>query len=147
MPRGITPVGLSGDDNATAGNNATKIARDAAGRIHLVWLDAGRPEATSKVLYRRATVAPDGTVQWETDPIRVDDAQSQAWNAYPGLAVSENTVHVVWQAGGTARYRHMPVDGSPGDWGPVRDTGAVRQGADIGPSIAASAGLSDIAPP
>ncbi len=147
LPHGTTPVGLSGDDDATIGNNTAKIMRDGAGRVHLVWLDSGRVEAGSKVLYRRAIVTADGTVHWETDPIRVDDAQSEAWNAYPGLAVSEDTVRVVWQAHGTAHYRHMPVDGSAGDWGPVRDTGAVSDGSDIGPAIAAAGGLIHVATP
>jgi hypothetical protein len=147
VPRGTTPVGLSGEDHATAGNNATKIARDSAGRVHMVWIDAGRTGGGTKVLYRRATVTPDGTVHWETDAIRVDDAKSEAWNAYPGLAVSEDTVHVVWQAQGTARYRQMHLEGTAGDWGPIRDTGAISDGRDIGPAIAAEKGLIYIATP
>lgn len=147
LPHGMTPAGLSGDDHATAGNNATKIMRDSAGRVHMVWIDAGREGGGSRVLYRRATVTPDDTVHWETGAIRVDDAKSEAWNAYPGLAVSEDTVHVVWQAQGTARYRQVPLDGTAGEWGAIRDTGAISDGRDIGPAIAAEKGLIHIATP
>src|SRR5262249_38569544 len=65
LPAGTTPVGVSGDDNATT-NTCPKLARDAGGRVHMVWLDSGRPGANPQVLYRRATVSPENIVTWET---------------------------------------------------------------------------------
>jgi len=68
LPTGMTPVGVSGDENATAANNATHIARDADGHVHMVWVDSGRQGARSGPVYRRAAVAPDGAVTLETPP-------------------------------------------------------------------------------
>ena len=148
LPAGTTPVGLSGDENATAGNGAPKIARDPGGRVHLVWLDSGRPGTTAHVYYRRATVSPNNTVVWETDPVRVDDAGAAEWNAYPSLAVAGNTVHVAWQGKQTAQYRRLEFTNGAWHWGPVRDTGAPSAGRDSGPAIAATnTGFIHIATP
>ena len=35
LPNGQTPVGLSGDDHATAGNQSAKVVRDRTGKIHI----------------------------------------------------------------------------------------------------------------
>ena len=40
LPYGQTPIGVSGNDHATAGNQSAKVVRDAAGKIHAAWLDA-----------------------------------------------------------------------------------------------------------
>ncbi len=147
LPPGTMPVGLSGDENATGGNNATKIARNAAGDVvHMVWLDGGRPGKSSAVMYRRAAVAPNGTVRLD-DPVRVDDAASTAWNAYPALAVVGNTVHVAWQSNGHVWYRRLADDDGAFRWGPIQDVGARSEGADIGPSMSASGDLIHIATP
>jgi hypothetical protein len=146
LPPGTAPVGISGDENATAGNNSAKLARDAAGRVHLVWLDSGRPGTSPRVLYRRATVSPDNAVVWETDPVPVDDAG--VWNAYPALAVAGNTVHIAWQGERTARHRRLSFENGAWRWGRPRDTTAASAGVDIGPAIAATtAGLVHVATP
>jgi hypothetical protein len=147
LPTGTTPVGVSGDDNATT-NTSTKIARDPSGRVHLVWLDSGRSGTSPRVLYRRATVSPDNTVTWETDSVRVSEEGADPWNAYPGLAVVGNTVHFVWQGERTARYRQLFLEDGAWRWGPVRDTKAPSEGRDTGPVIAAMpGGLLHIATP
>ena len=56
---GVTPVGVSGDENATAGTNAVHIARDGTGRVHMIWQDGGRPDGRTGAVYRRAVVGPD----------------------------------------------------------------------------------------
>jgi hypothetical protein len=147
LPTGTTPVGVSGDENATT-NTSTKIARDPSGRVHLVWLDGGRPGTSPRVLYRRATVSPENAVTWETDPVRVSDGGGDPRNAYPGLAVVGNTVHFVWQGERTARYRQLSFEGGAWRWGPVRVTTAPSEGRDTGPVVAATAtGLVHIATP
>ena len=135
LPPGFSQVGMSGDENATAGNNATRIAHDSAGRVHMVWVDSGRDGAKTGPVYRRAKVAADGTVQFEIAPVYVADATPGDWNAYPALAMVGDVVHVVWQGGGTARTRRLTGD----TWGPVVDTGAKSDGRDVGPSIQADA--------
>jgi hypothetical protein len=147
LPHGFTSVGLSGDDHATAGNNAMKIARDGAGRVHMVWLDAGRTGGGTRVMYRRATTDAAGGVQWETAPLRVDDSRSEAWNAYAGLALSHDKVHFVWQAGGKAWYRALTHHGSVRSWGPARDIGAASEAEDLGPSIAVAHGVIHVVTP
>ena len=147
LPPGVTPIGLSGDENATGGNNATKIARNAAGNlVNMVWIDGGRPGKGSAVMYRLAEIAADNSIHLSA-PIRVDDAVSEAWNAYPGLAVAGNTVHIAWQAGGHAWYRHLVYDGGVFHWGPIRDVGAPSDGRDVGVSIATEGSLIDIVTP
>jgi len=132
LPNGTTPVGVSGDENATAGNSAAHIARDAAGRLHMVWQDGGRPGGPTGPFYRRATTA-GGALHFDTAPINIADPGPSDWNAYPALAVTGNTVQLIWQAGGTVRTRRI-TDGTVLE--PVTDTGARSEGRDIGPAIA-----------
>jgi hypothetical protein len=147
LPTGFTQAGVSGDENATAGNNATRIARDSTGYVHMVWVDSGRPGGNAGPVYRRAAVAPDGTVQFETPPTYLADRTPGDWNAYPALTVSGDTVDVVWQGGGIARTRRL-VFGSAGYvWGPVRDTGAKSEGRDVGPAILTDANTIQIVTP
>jgi hypothetical protein len=136
LPTGISPVGLSGDENATGGNNAARIARNARGDIaHMVWVDGGRAGKGSRVLYRRGSIAPDGSLTWQIAPERVDDDASEAGNSYPALAVSGDRVHVAWQAKERAWYRRLdPVDGTF-KWSAKRDLEAASDGPDVGPSI------------
>src|SRR5690349_15561069 len=114
LPHGQTPVGVTGTDHALAGNTSVKIARDARGRVHMVWLDAGRRGQSSAVMYRRATTDAAGAVTWENAPQRLNDARSEAANAFVGLAVTAGAVHVVWQANGTIRYRRLRATAE--DW-------------------------------
>jgi hypothetical protein len=147
LPTGITPVGISGDENATT-NNSAKIARDASGRVHIVWLDGGRPGTVPRVLYRRATISQENRVEWETGPIRVSDASADLWNAYPGLAISGNTVHFTWQSTRTALYRQLSLTDGTWEWGPIRDTTAPSEGRDVGPAIAqTTTGVIHVATP
>jgi hypothetical protein len=140
LPPGITQVGLSADENATGGNNATRIGRDGAGHVHLVWVDSGRQGAATGPVYRRLTVAPDGAVTFETDPVYLADKTPGDWNAYPALAVTSDAVYVVWQGGGVAHVRRLAIGPSGYTWGPIVDTGAKSEGRDIGPAIQAFPG-------
>ncbi len=131
---GQIPVGLSLDDHATAGNHATKIARDSAGRIHMAWLDSGRPGVGDKIMYRRGVQDPaSGAIQWETDPIIVADA---AWDSHVVLAVSANAVHLAWVQAGTSRYRRLAHREGAWSFDPLRDTKATGRAWDNGPDLA-----------
>ncbi|HVP84478.1 MAG TPA: hypothetical protein VMS78_07145 [Rhizomicrobium sp.] len=132
LPNGMTPVGVTGDENATTGNSAVHIARDAAGRLHMVWEDGGRPGGPTGPFYRRATTV-NGVLHFETGPVNIADPGPSDWNGYPALAVSGNTVQLVWQSGGIARTRRI-TGGTVLE--PVVDTGARSEGSDIGPAIA-----------
>jgi hypothetical protein len=128
--------GVSGDDHATAGNHAAKVARDSSGRVHVAWLDSGRPGQEPAVMYRRGI--PDdrsGIVSWETDPFRVSDG-SAAWNSYVALEASDHAVHLTWWGGRTTNYRRLVRDGGAWRWDPIRDTRAPGPGHDSGPDIA-----------
>jgi hypothetical protein len=136
FPFGQTPIGVSGDDHATAGNHAAKVARDSSGRVHVAWLDSGRPGQEPAVMYRRGI--PDdrsGIVSWETDPFRVSDG-SAAWNSYVALEASDHAVHLTWWGGRTTNYRRLVRDGGAWRWDPIRDTRAPGPGHDSGPDIA-----------
>lgn len=135
LPAGLTQVGLTADENATAGNTATHIARDSSGHVHMVWVDSGRQGVPTGAAYRRLSTAADGTVTLETPIEYLADKTPGEWNAYPALAVMGDTVYAVWQGGGTARVRRL----SGGKWGPVVDTHAESGGRDVGPSIQADA--------
>lgn len=137
FPFGFTPVGVTGDNHATGGNNTTKIVRDAQGRVHMAWLDGGRPNVAPRIVYRRALTTADGSVHWETPEIHVNDARSEAWNAYFGIAISANGVHFAWQASGSILYRRLSNANDTWEFGPMRDTSARSEGHDVGPVIAA----------
>jgi hypothetical protein len=136
LPNGFTPVGVSGDENATGGNNAARIARDATGRVHMIWQDGGREGGKTGPVYRRAFVGPDGAVHFETDPIYVAEPGPSDWNAYPALAVLGRDVQLVWQGGGRARTRRVSLGAAGWTLGPIVDTGARSEGRDVGDSIA-----------
>ena len=136
LPAGTTPMGVSGDENATTGNNAVHIARDVDGLVHMVWQDSGRPGGKTGPVYRRAAVAANGTVHFETDPIYIADSGPSDWNAYPALAVSGRNLQLVWQGGGTVHTRQVSHGRDGWTMGPIIDTGAKSDGSDIGPAIA-----------
>ena len=129
LPAGMTPVGLSADENATSGNNAVRIARDSAGQVHMTWQGAGP-------VYRRATVDAKGIVRFETGPVYVVGDTSGDWNSYPALAVAGDAVQLVWQGAGTARTRRLSRTASGWVFGPIHDSGAKSTGRDIGPAVA-----------
>src|ERR1051325_444107 len=96
LPNGQTPVGLSGDDHATAGNQSAKVVRDRTGKIHIAWLDAARPERGYRIMYRRGVQDPStGTVTWETAAIAVSDGRAESWGSYVAIDASENAIHFV----------------------------------------------------
>ena len=76
LPTGMTPVGTSGDENATGGNNAARIVRDPAGHVHMIWADSGGPSGRTGPMYRRAVRGGRGTVRLETLPINVADKRA-----------------------------------------------------------------------
>ena len=145
LPSGMTPAGESGSENATAANNATKIARDAAGRVHVVWKTNAKV-GVAHVLYRRGSTDGDSFI-WETDPVPVEEATEVGYDSYPGLAVSGEVVHVAWQAGGTVHYRRVARRSGGWQWGPERDLGAASRGRDVGPAIDAIGSTIHIATP
>jgi hypothetical protein len=148
LPNGMTPVGVSGDENATGGNNGMHIVRDPTGRVHMIWQDGGREGGRTGAVYRRASIASDGNVKFETGPIYVADDGPSDWNAYPSLTLVGNSVQLVWQGGGTARTRR--VSPGAGGWtlGPIINTGAKSEGRDVGAVIAADSkgGLHIVTP-
>ena len=123
LPTGLTQAGVSGDENATAGNNAVHIARDSTGHVHMVWVDSGREGGKTGPVYRRATTGADGAVQFEGAPNYIAAGTPGEWNAYPSLVVVGDTVIVVWQGGGTARTRRLTLGPS------VRERSARRSAA------------------
>jgi hypothetical protein len=138
---------LSADENATAGNNAAHIVRDASGRVHMVWVDSGRPGGMTGAVYRRAVVGDDGGVRFETGPIELAGPTLGEWNAYPGLAVGGGVIHFVWQAGGTAHYRTTWPAPDGWRWSGVVDTHAPSGGRDVGPAVVADGGLVHVVTP
>jgi hypothetical protein len=136
LPFGMTPVGVYGGENGTAGNNAVHIARDGAEHVHMVWQDGGRPGGPTGPVYRRAAVAPDGTVKFDTGPIYIADNGPSDWNARPALAAAGSAVQLIWQGGGTVRTRRVSLESGGYVMGPVIDTGARSEGRDVGPAIA-----------
>jgi hypothetical protein len=147
LPTGMTPVGTSGDENATGGNNATRIVRDAAGHVHMMWADSGGPSGRTGPMYRRAVVAADGTVQLETPPINVAEGGPSEWNCYPALTLAGDAVQMIWQGGGTVRTRRLSLGSAGQILGPIYDTGAKSEGRDIGPAIVADPRGLDLVTP
>jgi hypothetical protein len=146
LPHGMIPVAMSGKVDATAGNNATHIARDPSGYVHMVWTDSWRQGARDGAMYRRARVLPDGTAQFETGILDLGQHPSD-WTAMPALAVAGDTVHFAWQSSGTVRYRSLTRDGDAWRWSDEADTQAPSPGRDTGPSIAADANAVHILTP
>lgn len=137
FPFGMTPVGVSGDENATAGNNAVHIARDGNSRVHMIWQDGGRPGGRTGPVYRRASIGRDGSIKFDTDPVYVADDGPSDWNAYPSLAILGPNVQLVWQGAGTIHTRRVSLGSNGGEeMGPVVDTHAKSEGRDVGPSVA-----------
>jgi hypothetical protein len=147
LPNGMAEAGVSGDENATAGNNAVHIARDANGRVHMIWVDSGRAGGGVGPVYRRGVIADDGAARFETPPTYVGEGTPADWNAYPALAVDGDTVDVVWQGGGKAWVRRLSLAPSGYVWGAPHDTGARSDGRDSGPSIATDGNAIHIVTP
>jgi hypothetical protein len=137
LPFGQIPIGISGDDHATAGNHGSKVARDESGRIHVAWLDGGRPGKGHRVMYRRGLAdSRTNTVVWETDPTRVSDGRSEVWNSYVAMEANARAVHLAWWGGRTTKYRRLDRATDGWRWGPVQDIGVPGAGDDTGPDLA-----------
>ena len=137
FPFGQTPIGVSGNDHATACNQAAKVVRDTAGKIHAAWLDAARPGQGYRVWYRRGVQdSSTGIVTWETGAIPVSDGRAEAWGSYVGIEASENAIHFVWSTPDTARYRRLLLSGTEWKFEPIRNTRAAGDWHDNGPDIA-----------
>ena len=139
LPTGTTPVGVSADENATAGNNSAHIVRDTGGHVHMIWVDSGRADGLVGAMYRRADTAPDGAVRFETGVLELGPPGQGEWNAYPSLAAVGDTVHFVWQGGNTAHYRRLTNEAGAWRWSEAVDIGARSTGRDVGPAIAVGA--------
>jgi len=137
LPFGQTPIGVSGNDHATAGNQGAKVVRDAAGKIHAAWLDAARPGQGYRILYRRGLQdSSSGTVTWETGAIPVSDGRSESWGSYVAIEASENAIHFIWSTPEAARYRRLLLTGTEWKFEPIRNTRAAGEWHDNGPDIA-----------
>ena len=135
LPAGTTPAGLSGDENASAGNNASHIVRDASGSVHMIWQDGGRPDGATGPMYRRASTAADGTVRFDTGATELAATGTGEWNAYPAIAAAGTIVHFAWQQQGSLYYRTIRRDAAGWRWTDPVNTGAPSVGRDIGPSL------------
>jgi hypothetical protein len=138
LPHGMTPVANTSAPNATAGNNTTHIARDAAGSVHMVWSEGLRGGTAPGAKYRRARVLPDGSARFETDVAGLAPHAGD-WTARPALTAVGDTIHFTWQANGHAWYRSLTRDPAGWRWSNDVDTMAPSPGHDTGPSIAAGA--------
>jgi hypothetical protein len=137
FPFGHVPVGISRDDHATAGNHAPKIVRDARGKLHMAWLDGGPPRPGFRVMYRRAQQDPvTGTIRWETNPVRVSDPASEAWNSYLAMEASEGAIHFAWQGPRSVHYRRLVGKENGWSFDPIRDSRATGLSVDNGPDMA-----------
>ena len=135
FPHGIVPIGPTGDENASGGNNAFHIVHDTDGFVHMVWTNAWSSGAEGG-FYRRGKVLPDGTAVLDTDITELAPHKGD-WRSLPALASVGNTVHFTWQVEGTAYYRSLTHEGGNWRWSREVDTRADSPGRDVGPSIVA----------
>ena len=135
LPAGMSVVAVTGHTNATAGNNATHIARDAGGDVHMVWVDSWGPYQRDGAWYRRARTLSDGSVRFETEAVPLA-SRAGGFTAMPSLTAAGDTVHFVWQVDNAVWYRNLKRDGTIWRWSDEIDTGARSARRDIGPSVA-----------
>jgi len=136
FPYGQTPIGMSRDDHATAGNNSPKVVRDGFGAVHAAWLDSGRPGTSPRVMYRRGIQHPvTGVVQWTTAPTPVGGPVIGV--SYVGIAASERAIHLAWLGErSTLMYCRLLPRGDYWIREPIRSVGALGGGYETSPSIA-----------
>src|SRR5262249_18417259 len=84
----------------------------------------------------RGVIGDDGAPRFETPPVPLAENAPGDWNAFPALAVSGDTVDVVWQGGGEAWIRRLRNGASGYVWGAPHKTGARREGRELGAVIA-----------
>lgn len=138
LPNGQSPVGVSGDERATASNNASKVVRDDSGAIHLVWLETGAHGA--RVMYQRGyTRGPEGGTRWDGAPETLSAGLETPWNAYVGIVAVPGGAMVAWQGAQGLVLRRIVAGGGAAGWkieAPIV-TSIVSQGREMGPSIVA----------
>ena len=140
FPHGTTPVGATHKYNALAANHSAKIARDAAGAIHMAWLET-RPgpgrRRVGRVVYRHAVQdEATGRLTFETDVTPVSEPGGGGPGSYLALEASPNAVHLAWFGGRTTLYRRLVFRGGVWSFERVRDTGAPGNAHDTGPDMA-----------
>lgn len=137
---GETPVGVTKDDRATAGNHSAKVVRTADGAIHVCWLDSDRPDAPGtghQVMYRRAAQDQDtGEITWAGPAERISSGLGENNRSHCGAAAGDNSVHFTWFEG-TNRYRRLVFSGS-WNWESTVDLGTTGSMPDNGPDICAT---------
>jgi hypothetical protein len=139
FPHGTTPVGATRKFNALASNHSAKIVRDAAGKIHMAWLETrllrgGRREA--RVVYRRAAQDPaTGRLAFETEVTPVSEPGGAEGSSFLAIEASPGAVHLAWFGGRTTLYRRLVVRGGAWSFERVRDTGARGSAHDTGPDL------------
>jgi hypothetical protein len=139
FPHGTTPVGATGKFNALAANHSAKIVRDAAGKLHMAWLDA-RPGSGSRregrVVYRRAAQdEATGRLTFETEVLPLSEPGGAIARSYLAVEAGPSTVHVAWFGGRTTLYRRLALRGGAWTVERVRDTGALGSTHDSGPDL------------
>lgn len=75
--------------NNTAGSSFPSVAVSGS-NVHVVWFDGRDGIPNNEIYYKHST---DGGINWEPDTRLTNNT---AWSAYPSIAVSGSTVHVVW---------------------------------------------------
>ena len=103
--------------STTSINFARSVAADAAGSVHVAWVEQGTGPA--ELFYKRSI---DAGVTWGP-PIRLLGNPNQAF--YPSIAASDGQVIVAWQdtrPGGTRIYARRSSDGGIHWQGAVRIT-------------------------
>lgn len=110
---GETPVGVTADDRATAGNHSANVVRDGSGTVHVAWLDSGRAGAGDRVMYRRGVQDEAmGVVTWEADPVRVSNGTGESSRSHVAMAASDGAVHFAWYEDSTNWYRRLVRTGA-----------------------------------
>ena len=137
LPAGTMAAGTSHYTNATGGNNATHIARDPGGFVHMVWGDDWNPDGHRGAMYRRARTMPDGTMRFDSDAAPLAP-HNGVFTAMPALAAAGDTIHFAWQNEGTLWYRNLTREGAAWRWSDEVDTKIPCPGRDVGPSVAAT---------
>jgi hypothetical protein len=139
FPHGTTPVGATRKYNALASNHSAKIVRDAAGKIHMAWLETrlhrgGGREA--RVVYRRAAQdVATGRLTFETEVTPVSEPGGAGTRSYLAVDVSPGAVHLAWFGGRSTLYRRLVLRGGTWSFERVRDTGARGSAHDTGPDL------------
>ena len=139
FPHGTTPVGATRKANALAPNHSAKIVRDAAGKLHMAWLETrlladGRREA--RVVYRRAAQeGATGRLAFETEVTPVSEPGGAGIRSFLAIEASPGAVHLAWFGGRTTLYRRLILRGGAWSFERVRDTGAPGSAHDTGPDL------------